>query len=464
MKRRDFLRNATASTAAVASAGWLTPLQAAPAPEALQTTLINMTLAGGPDFRHLLPPAMSSDPQSFGYQHWMARASSHGIAATEEAAQARWANSYTPVSHNGTQFGILNSCGWLKSMWDAGNVAIVNNVYGTNSRNHEHALLVWEHGDALTEPNHATKPGWGGKLAAHMDAKVVSVSRTPRPFCFGPHPTNPLSHRNDNLIAVKDSRNIALYEHDPADWSRGGRPVMSRALTSYYRAKRDMVPPTSPYHLFVQHEHVLRDFGTQINNRLQDIEIPLPFDPLLNHDSWGVRNLALQFRNVFDCLAAQDLLNMRLGSMDFGGWDSHGGQIDMIEPKLQLLFGAGQTFDALYQSLPEGTKDRLVFVIGGEFGRQLKANGDEGTDHGRGNSMLIIGRPVQGGLYGDMFPADELNRLDDHSPDILGQTSIEHVFGRCSDWLSPGSSSTIFPNRDQNPIEQGLDLTNLFVS
>jgi uncharacterized protein (DUF1501 family) len=35
-----------------------------------------------------------------------------------------------------------------------------------------------------------------------------------------------------------------------------------------------------------------------------------------------------------------------------------------------------------------------------EFGRTSKENGSGGTDHGRGNAMLVMGGQIRGGVYG----------------------------------------------------------------
>ncbi len=115
-------------------------------------------------------------------------------------------------------------------------------------------------------------------------------------------------------------------------------------------------------------------------------------------------------------------------------------------------FGTGGGLDTLFSSLDASVAENLVILISGEFGRQLSANGDGGTDHGRGNSMLVIGDPVVGGLYGDLFPESELARFDEPSSDIEGLTSMEHVFGAVWGCLGlfvtgckPGLAVSCFP-------------------
>ncbi len=40
-------------------------------------------------------------------------------------------------------------------------------------------------------------------------------------------------------------------------------------------------------------------------------------------------------------------------------------------------------------------------MIYSEFGRRVKANGSDGTDHGTSGPVFLIGDRVKGGFYGD---------------------------------------------------------------
>lgn len=113
-----------------------------------------------------------------------------------------------------------------------------------------------------------------------------------------------------------------------------------------------------------------------------------------------------------------------------------------------------------------------VYVFSSDFGRQLKANGDRGTDHGRGNYMILIGDSVKGGVYGEMFPASEITGdpapYDTQGADIKGLTSFERVLAEVCDWVEPESGVKVFPNTILNDstggpiLEDGVDLKTLF--
>jgi hypothetical protein len=65
-------------------------------------------------------------------------------------------------------------------------------------------------------------------------------------------------------------------------------------------------------------------------------------------------------------------------------------------------------------------------------------------------------------VVADMFPNDEISRLTDNTPDIVGQTTFDHIFGRVCEWVQPGSEALVFPDRSLSRLEAGVDLSGLF--
>jgi uncharacterized protein (DUF1501 family) len=65
------------------------------------------------------------------------------------------------------------------------------------------------------------------------------------------------------------------------------------------------------------------------------------------------------------------------------------------------LAGLADGFDALAQNLGPAWKN-TVMIATTEFGRTVAVNGTNGTDHGTGTVMFVMGGAVKGGrLYGD---------------------------------------------------------------
>jgi hypothetical protein len=318
-------------------------------------------------------------------------------------------------------------------------------------------------GNLSSGPNDLNRSGWGGRLAAATQGNVVSLTRAPRRFCYGPHPSDPDNHENRNLVSARNTRQMALYRPPLNERpTTTARAMISRSLESYYLAKRQELNEDSVYRRFVELERSARESGDIVSARLAQVPEPSSLSALYR-GALASSYFGEQLRNLYDSLACNDILRLRATSLEMLGWDSHKDQRNMIEPRLADMFGTGKGFDTLFSLLPQETLDSLVLVIGGEFGRQLRDNGGNGTDHGRGNAIIVIGNRVRGGIYGEMFPEEELARLEIASADITGRTALDHVFGRVCDWVSAGTGDLVFPNRSTASLEPGVNLNGLFL-
>ncbi|MES2390350.1 MAG: DUF1501 domain-containing protein [Acidobacteriota bacterium] len=90
-------------------------------------------------------------------------------------------------------------------------------------------------------------------------------------------------------------------------------------------------------------------------------------------------------------LSAED--GARIAMIETSGWDTHAGQRGRLLAQLKAL-------DVLLASLQQGLgalwSDTLV-IVATEFGRTVKVNGTQGTDHGTGSMAMLFGGTVNGG-------------------------------------------------------------------
>ena len=451
--------------------------------------------------------------------------------------QQRWNDDYYKITVGGSgwngqtdagglnsnvTFGIWREASWLIDMFRSGNVALVFNAVGGTSRAHDVDSLRLNQGNVLSGLNDKSRSGWGGRLARSASGNSISITNTPNAFTFGPVGNapnyNPNAIDNRDLITVQNSRNMGLNEADLTE-DQAFRPNMrmARALKNYYTSLRSEQVSES-YQKFMDHESKVRTFGELIRARLSDLETPIEIqalrdavydngqainpEPGTNNPRRVLRNsysFGMQIRNLFDVMASNDLLGLRTVSMEYGGWDSHAGQrevnddFDLNDPNYQRgiengfkdifggQFGASPSnpnalhggYSALWKNLTQADRNKIVLTVAGEFGRQIRDNGDRGTDHGAGNLMLVISDQVRGGIYGEMFPDDEIDKYDDeslNSPDIDPRTDIDYLFSAVSNWVVPGSANSVFPRltatgldpEDQPRIETGVTFANLF--
>jgi len=96
----------------------------------------------------------------------------------------------------------------------------------------------------------------------------------------------------------------------------------------------------------------------------------------------------------------------RIFVTDYGNWDTHGDQDishSFDEPLDFLCRALAAFFDDLNKS--GGTyADRTTVIVQSEFGRRAYQNNSNGTDHGSGNIMLVLGKQVNGGKFYGEWP------------------------------------------------------------
>ena len=93
--------------------------------------------------------------------------------------------------------------------------------------------------------------------------------------------------------------------------------------------------------------------------------------------------------------------NIQLAFLAVGGWDTHANQGTVKGQLANRLNPLGLGLANLSQQLGPMFDDTTIVVMS-EFGRTAKQNGNNGTDHGHGNVMWILGGKVNGGkVYAD---------------------------------------------------------------
>src|SRR5439155_15955400 len=101
-------------------------------------------------------------------------------------------------------------------------------------------------------------------------------------------------------------------------------------------------------------------------------------------------------------LAAQLIdagLGARLFYVTHDGFDTHAAQGPV---HANLLRDVSDSLTAFYRDMAaRGQRDRILIMTFSEFGRRGHENGSQGTDHGSGAPMMLIGGRVRAGLVGE---------------------------------------------------------------
>lgn len=117
---------------------------------------------------------------------------------------------------------------------------------------------------------------------------------------------------------------------------------------------------------------------------------------------YGVNQIANRLSDVAQLIKLD--LGTRIFTIDYHNFDSHANQdnpenYDNLVDNLSVALAA--FLDDLEQS-GGSYADRTTVILQSEFGRRIFENFSAGTDHGNGNLLMAIGKPVNGGtIYGD---------------------------------------------------------------
>ncbi len=469
MKRRDFMKKTMlASLATTAGAGIGFPLTSMAADCTLQNrprTLVNVMLYGGMDSRFIFMPSPNHVSTNYVDKIWAARNVLYANNYPDYATM--FLNEYLPVTDaNGFEFGIYNRCGWLKSQFDQNNVAIIANAFCSTNRRHDQSQLNANVGEPGYGLLHYDRDGWGGRLQEQISANSSVVELSHEISLFGSGSVE--GERLAQVIHARNMRDIALPNVDGGS-ATSRRNIMARALKSYYDARGiEVVNQTgSPFNIFFQHSDAFRAFGDTVDTRLNSCGA-VPAE-ILGLDLYS-GHFEQQCKNLYDmALLDSNSIDTQILSMRYDGWDTHNVQIGRIGNNLDDLFGStgglAITMAAMEQLASDpgnntDAADKMVFNFSSDFGRQIMANGNAGTDHGRGLYNIIVGNEVNGGVYGEMFPEREAVEdgngripLQTSGADVLGLTSTERTQAALCDWVKPGSASAVFPNAGNAAIE-----------
>ncbi len=142
-------------------------------------------------------------------------------------------------------------------------------------------------------------------------------------------------------------------------------------------------------------------------------------------------------------LAAQLIdggVGARLFYVSLDGFDTHAGQGGATGAHATLLQTVSDAVAAFYRDVAaRGHGERVCVMTFSEFGRRAKENGSQGTDHGSGAPMFLVGGRVNAGIVGD-HPS--LTKLEDGN--LKHATDFRTVYAAVlNEWLGVDAAAVL---------------------
>ena len=312
------------------------------------------------------------------------------------------ANQVLPL---GAEVGLHPSLPYLKSLYDLGQVAVVEGVgYPNPDLSHFTSMALWMYGKA---GNGAPNSGWVGRwldgLAGDELFRAVSVGQG-----------LPL-----HLIG-NSRRGIAIPQ-----WGLGfGDGTDEHDLWMYDALKSVAAIPAGRG---AWHDSIASTFKGVVDVGQQ--VAPIFAATLPDNDLEKTLTVAARLINAN--------IGLRVVDTGFDGFDTHSSQPQELS---SLLADFDTALKVFFNTLAPEFRSRVTLMTYSEFGRTSWSNDSDGTDHGTANSHFVIGPAVKGGLYGQRPSLAGLDQWDRMNFSVDFRSLYATVLDR---WLGGGAATVL---------------------
>jgi uncharacterized protein (DUF1501 family) len=269
----------------------------------------------------------------------------------------------------------------FKTMYDAGNVAIVQGVgYPDPDHSHFRSTEIWQ----TAQPKGYASTGWLGR---YLDDAGLPKDNLFNAIALSNVLPELLIARTTDVPAIDAIGAYGLR----SDAQKGNREA-------FHEFVRDAtVPFRSP---FLAQVAEIEDHAQRGAEELPKLvagyrkQATYPATPL-------GRSLSL----------AAQIVGSRLGTrvlyVQHGSFDTH---VTQKATQDRLLADFANAISAFYADLAaHGNDKRVLTMTFSEFGRRVPENASRGTDHGEAAPVFLIGGGIKGGLYGQHPDLSQLN-------------------------------------------------------
>ncbi|WP_212001676.1 DUF1501 domain-containing protein [Chitinophaga sp. HK235] len=299
------------------------------------------------------------------------------------------------------ELGIHPSLDGLKSLYDEGSMAILNNVgYPNPDRSHFRSMDIWH---SASQSNEFWNDGWIGR---YLDAQCNGCDK----------PTQALEIDDTLSLALKGDHNKGLALTDPGRLSNTSNDKYFKDLLQQH-AHED------------EHHNVEYLYKTMAETISSAAYIQQQFKTYQSKENYPATELGRNLRTIANLVMSD--INTKVYYVSHGSFDTHVNQQDQQARLFKQLSEALTVFTG---DLKKNNRFQDVAVMTfSEFGRRVSQNASGGTDHGTANNMFLI----SGGLkkQGILNEGPDLMNLKDG--DLQYKVDFKSVYATLlNKWLS----------------------------
>ncbi|MBI1372381.1 MAG: DUF1501 domain-containing protein [Phycisphaera sp.] len=397
--RRDFLKTSVGSTALVSLASsvplFMRDAAALAAPSKGDNVLVVIQMSGGNDGLNTVVPYADD---AYARNRNTLRLSPNGVHKIDD------------------YIGLHPSLDNLFKLLDANQLAILQGVgYPNPNRSHFESMDIWQTARVdMTEANAGLggrRTGWIGRYldttaAAGLDVPALHIGGGRQPLA----------------LAGEQARAASVQSMDAFKLDTGGDTSLRQSIERIAAVPRGNANPG--------------EAGDDLLGFLQRSTVGAlassqrVHDALARYDNRAAypgTALAQQLRTVAQLIDAG--MGTRVYYLELGGFDTHANQAPQ---QAGLLRELGDAIGAFMADLTaRGHADRTLLMTFSEFGRRVKENASQGTDHGVAAPMFLAGGRVTPGLVGKHPSLTDLT-----DGDLIHHTDFRRVYATIlRDWL-----------------------------
>jgi uncharacterized protein (DUF1501 family) len=276
-------------------------------------------------------------------------------------------------------FGLNPGLAGLHGLFAEKKLAIVRGAgYPKPDHSHFRSMDIWQ----TAQPDRQGTTGWLGRWLDHAGGDprlAVSFEPALPPLLAGAASAGATVPGGAVQLPAPVTPALLRQLGTPAD---GASPALARAATCFADLMRV--------------QDLMNDVAAAGTDQDDDAEAPA------TATGGAAPPLDRQLALVAKCVEAGAAT--RVYSVSLGGFDLHADEKGAQEALLAKLDGPLTAFTR--RMAGKG----VVVAVYSEFGRRVRANASDGTDHGTASNVLLLGDGVPGGLYGE---PPSLTDLDD---------------------------------------------------
>ena len=398
--RRDFLKLAAAGGVALHSSQFASQLLATEAPgygpeNGGERSLVVIFLRGGADpLNMIVPYGDSSYPM---HRPTLAMNLESGLLKLDKT------------------FGLHPAMTTLKPLWDAGKLAPIV-CAGSNHTTRSH-FDAQDWMEFAAPGDRSVRDGWLNRYLALTEKKGTEASEF---RALGMQELLPRSLRGSypvlavprSLTKKKSSKTLDAFERFYGE----GSAEMEGGEMMAGRREEDAAGVVESGRITIETLRRLQEILAASEKRNASKTV--------SGSSYPESRFADRLKKIALVLKAGE--GLEVAGVDYGGWDDHNQEGSVDGRMATRLRDFSSSIGAFCQDLGPALDSTTILVMT-EFGRTVRENGNSGTDHGHGGSMLVIGGGVRGGeVHGDWTGLKETELYQGR--DLAVTTDFRDVF------------------------------------